>query len=246
MGRTDWFTKGTDTLNFRNAAKQLTGKATLQRLTELKQTGATLGALSDNERIMLENAALGNLGHLGDGVFESSEGAFIKNLETLKMANMKIFLGSHTGQGLFRQSGLQDIEYNTVVGKRADGSVVTGYDLISDMYQQGKFSVQHQKPVQLYNISGQPVTNQPTKKQVIKPQVISSLTPQQREIATYIVQKFPENPNEMLAIAMGESNLNPNAFGDRNNKYAKEGSHGVFQINTAVHKNRIGNRNVNN
>ena len=48
------------------------------------------------------------------------------------------------------------------------------------------------------------------------------------------------------AVAMAESGFRTDVKGDHNNSRAPEGSWGVFQINIAVHKKNIGNRNVKN
>jgi len=69
---------------------------------------------------------------------------------------------------------------------------------------------------------------------------------QSQEIAEYIRQTFPEDSDVALAVAMAESGFNTSAYGDRNNKLAPEGSRGLFQINTAVHKDKLAGRDVNN
>lgn len=68
---------------------------------------------------------------------------------------------------------------------------------------------------------------------------------QKEQIAEYITQVFPEYPDIALAIASAESLLDTVAHGDKGNKLAPEGSHGVFQINTAVHKDKLAGRDVN-
>ena len=67
----------------------------------------------------------------------------------------------------------------------------------------------------------------------------------ENEIINYIRMTFPEQPDLAVAIAKAESQLNTMAHGDRNNKLATKGSHGIFQINVAVHEQLIGDRNVN-
>lgn len=64
-------------------------------------------------------------------------------------------------------------------------------------------------------------------------------------ITQYIYKTFPEQPELALAIAKAESGLNTYAHGDKNNRLAVKGSHGIFQINVAVHEDLIGDRDVN-
>jgi hypothetical protein len=71
--------------------KQLTSRETLDSLINLKRAGGTLGALSDQERVMLQSAAtkIGSWEILdekgfGTGRYNVSEGSFKKELETLK------------------------------------------------------------------------------------------------------------------------------------------------------------------
>lgn len=158
FGRTDanFFGFGKESTNFRALAQQLVSEGTLKRLVELKQNGGALGALSDKERLMLEQAASGSLGNYkGDGVFEAKEEDFIKNLETLNMANMKLYLASNSEA--WERSGLKAVEYDTVIGTREDGSVITGYDFMNQLYRDAKFNILNQKPVEIYNINGEPV-----------------------------------------------------------------------------------------
>ena len=65
------------------------------------------------------------------------------------------------------------------------------------------------------------------------------------EIINYIRKTFPNQKELAVAIARAESNLNTNAHGDKNNTLAVKGSHGIFQINIAVHTTLIGDRDVN-
>ena len=76
--------------NFVATVKQLVSKETLDTLTNLKAQGGTLGALSDQERVMLQNAAtkIGNWeikdGVEGSGYYNANESDFKKELETIK------------------------------------------------------------------------------------------------------------------------------------------------------------------
>lgn len=77
--------------NFVGGVKQLTSKETLDTLITLKAKGGTLGALSDQERLMLQNAAT-KIGEwemkengIGQGFYNVDEASFKKELGTLKM-----------------------------------------------------------------------------------------------------------------------------------------------------------------
>lgn len=67
---------------------------------------------------------------------------------------------------------------------------------------------------------------------------------EEEKIVSYIKETFPESPEVAVAVAKAESNLVTNAYGDRENILAPEGSHGIFQINVAVHKDLIGERDI--
>lgn len=94
FGRWTPFTADTwtgETQDFVAGVNQLISKETLDGLLQLKAGGGTLGALSDQERIMLQNAAtkIGSY-QIKDakgnptGKFNASEGSFKKELETIK------------------------------------------------------------------------------------------------------------------------------------------------------------------
>lgn len=77
--------------NWVGGIKQLTSKETLDTLTNLKAKGGTLGALSDQERVMLQNAAT-KIGEweikdkgVATGFYNVDEASFKKELGTLKM-----------------------------------------------------------------------------------------------------------------------------------------------------------------
>jgi len=76
---------------FAAGVKQLTAQETLDELLNLKKAGGTLGALSDTERVMLQNAAtklgtweIKDKNGMGTGRWNVSEGAFRRELETIK------------------------------------------------------------------------------------------------------------------------------------------------------------------
>ena len=94
FGRWTPFTADTwtgETQDFVAGVNQLISKETLDGLLQLKAGGGTLGALSDQERIMLQNAAtkIGSY-QIKDaqgnptGKFNASESSFKKELETIK------------------------------------------------------------------------------------------------------------------------------------------------------------------
>jgi hypothetical protein len=71
--------------------KQLTSQETLDRLINLKKAGGTLGALSDQERVMLQNAAtkigsweMKDKNGNGTGFYNVSESSFIEELKNIK------------------------------------------------------------------------------------------------------------------------------------------------------------------
>jgi hypothetical protein len=75
--------------DFIAGVEQLVSRDTLDTLINLKKAGGTLGALSDQERIMLQSAAskIGTWRKLKDGNvigYKASESSFKKELETLK------------------------------------------------------------------------------------------------------------------------------------------------------------------
>jgi len=81
---------------FVGGVKQLVSQETLDTLINLKREGGTLGALSDQERIMLQNAAttLGawekkNDQGVGLGVWNISEKAFARELNNIKILAQK-------------------------------------------------------------------------------------------------------------------------------------------------------------
>jgi hypothetical protein len=157
-----------ETVKFRNYAKQLGSKATMDVLVKLKQQGGTLGALSDQERIMLQDAAIGNLGYdtdANDGTFVSDEEDFVENIEILSMAQMKIYLSAKDTEG-FKFNNLKVVEYDTEIGRKEDGSVITGFDFISEMYEDAKIDVLNQKQFSTYNIKGQKMSEQQQDKNV--------------------------------------------------------------------------------
>ncbi len=92
LGRTSltsWFT-GTRQ-DFVGGIKELTSQETLDKLLELKKGGGTLGALSDQERIMLQNAAtkigaweIKDSSGNGTGFYNVSESTFQEELQKIK------------------------------------------------------------------------------------------------------------------------------------------------------------------
>ena len=78
-------------LSFAGGVHQLTSQETLSSLINLKAAGGTLGALSDQERVMLQNAAtkisgweIKDKSGIGTGVWEVSEADFLAELGRIK------------------------------------------------------------------------------------------------------------------------------------------------------------------
>lgn len=123
------FTGGKQTLQ--GKIKGLTSKETLDTLLNLKAQGGTLGALSDSERIMLQNAA-SNLGAWeikddkgnGTGEYNVSEPAFRAELEKLRDLSKKAYERA-TGKSLDIGSSQNQLNQPQPVGKTASGLTYT-------------------------------------------------------------------------------------------------------------------------
>jgi hypothetical protein len=92
---------------FVGGVHQLVSKETLDSLLNLKKAGGTLGALSDQERIMLQNSATKisdwekkDKNGVGKGVWDISESAFKKELQTLKTLTQRAITGATASNGL--------------------------------------------------------------------------------------------------------------------------------------------------
>lgn len=119
---------------FVGSVKQLLSKETLDTLLNLKKGGGTLGALSDQERIMLQNAATkiggwemkdkqGN----GTGFYNVREKDFIKELENIKTLAKRAIdnAGGETGvintlEQTLANNPEKVAEYNTLVQQYPD------------------------------------------------------------------------------------------------------------------------------
>lgn len=94
--------------------QQLVSGDTLDTLIELKKAGGTLGALSDQERIMLQSAAskIGTWAITNDKGkvtgYDTSESSFIKELETIKMLTQRAL--SEAGGGGIEEYYLDTID----------------------------------------------------------------------------------------------------------------------------------------
>jgi len=103
------FGLGYESSVFRANAKKLLSKQTLKTLAELKQTGATLGAISEKELNILI-AADQSLGSIMDGDeitgrFELEEGAFKTEMKTMRMAAMKTYIAADLGADAYKAGG---------------------------------------------------------------------------------------------------------------------------------------------
>lgn len=92
---------------FVGSVKQLISKETLDTLINLKRAGGTLGALSDQERIMLQNAATKIGGWekkdkngVGIGIWSISESEFKKELENMKKLTQTAISRASGGTGI--------------------------------------------------------------------------------------------------------------------------------------------------
>jgi len=107
-----------DVAEFVGGVEQLLAKETMDTLAALKARGGTLGALSDQERIMLQNAAtkIGSWKRTDDTGrttgYEVSEAAFTKELEFIR-DNSQIFLAElrkQAGEGTLSEDDLGELD----------------------------------------------------------------------------------------------------------------------------------------
>lgn len=94
---------------FRGSAGKLVSDAILQKLIDLKAQGGTLGALSNDELILLTNAATSLLpaknGDAYTGQFKVSEERFKEIVELMQTASMKVYIAAKIGKEAYRQAG---------------------------------------------------------------------------------------------------------------------------------------------
>lgn len=122
------FGAGYESSAFRAQAKTLISSQTLETLKKLKQTGATLGAISEKELNILINAQQ-SLGAIMDGDqmtgrFELDEGTFKTELKTMRMAAMKTYIASNIGADAYADGGYVNL----------DGTNDGDYETISNLY----------------------------------------------------------------------------------------------------------------
>ena len=106
-------------------AKSLFAKSTLETLAELKKTGATLGALSEKELKVLQDAR-NTLGAEYDvfgnftGTFNLSKEDFSKELQVMKTSAQKIYILSQIGKQAYDKNGYKGKEDPTLIQKSYD------------------------------------------------------------------------------------------------------------------------------
>lgn len=110
---------GKETAQFRAQAKKLTAQKTLDQLIQMKQSGATLGAISEKELEILSNAALALGTEYDDqgkptGRFNMDEESFMEELKTIRLASMKIYVAGSMGTEAYARAGLQEADFETI------------------------------------------------------------------------------------------------------------------------------------
>lgn len=121
IGRSDFniFGAGVESTKFRANARSLVSQNTLNTLKELKATGATLGAISEKELRILQDAQ-NKLGTVFDengnatGKFNMKESDFMTALETMRLASMKTYVAASIGKQRYAAANLQNADFETV------------------------------------------------------------------------------------------------------------------------------------
>ncbi len=153
LGNKDFniFGLGNESATFRANAKQLLSQATLNKLLELKNSGGTLGALSEGELKMLDQAATA-LNPIKDdkgnitGRFEIDEEDFKSALKTMRIASMKTYVAATLGKAAYGAANLQNADYATVS------------KLYEELKTNGARPVQDRASTELPNSSGRTVS----------------------------------------------------------------------------------------
>lgn len=124
---------------FRGSAGKLVADTILQQLIDIKSQGATLGALSDAELLLLTNAATdlrpvkdGNDQYTGQ--FDVSEERFKEVVELMQSASMKVYIASKIGKDAYKQAGYvtstqEDVRktYEALVGTDTSKNSTTNF-----------------------------------------------------------------------------------------------------------------------
>lgn len=138
IGRSDFsiFGAGVESTKFRANARSLVSQNTLNTLKELKATGATLGAISEKELRILQDAQ-NKLGTVFDengnatGKFDMKEEDFKTALETMRLASMKTYVAASIGKQRFAAANLQNADYETV-SKLYNDIIENGAEPVAD------------------------------------------------------------------------------------------------------------------
>lgn len=227
-----------ETTKFRNDLKYLAAQETLRSFLELKNQGATFGAMSEGEWAIVERAAL-NLGSLGDGRSNLSEKDFTQALETVQKGIMKTYIRNNMTASQYASSGLADINTNIAKVKEAynalrqpTSSTSTGVDYASQdissalaptfnlLQQEEGFRTQAYRDGGGYSIGfgTQNVGGQPVK-------AGQTITPQQaaQETVNQVIQNYTNfatklrnqlTPNQFAALTSFEYNLGSGVWND--------------------------------
>lgn len=134
---------GNETAKFRGYAKQLLSQATLDKLTQLKAAGGTLGAISEAELLILQNAATSLGGIIDDngnqtGRFEMGEEDLKTMLETMRVASMKTYIASAIGKEAYRRANYVNADFETI-SKRYEDLKLNPPDSDSNDFYQSDF-----------------------------------------------------------------------------------------------------------
>src|SRR5690606_29599955 len=103
-----------ETSQFRNDLSTLVSRETLQSFLELKDQGATFGAMSDSEWAIIEKAAT-DLGFLDGGKSNLSEAEFKRRAQSIARSAMKLFIRNNMTAQQYEAAGLQFTDDNAKV-----------------------------------------------------------------------------------------------------------------------------------
>lgn len=121
LGNKDFsiFGAGNETAKFRANAKKLTSQTTLASLQSLKASGATLGAVSEKELQILQDAGNALGGIVDDngnqtGRFLMDEADFAEALQTMRIASMKTYIAATIGKEAYRRANYINADFDTI------------------------------------------------------------------------------------------------------------------------------------
>lgn len=128
---------GNESAKFRANAKKLTSQTTLASLQSLKSAGATLGAVSEKELQILQDAGQALGGIVDDngnqtGRFEMDETDFATALETMRIASMKTYIAATIGKAAYRRANYINADFETISKRYND--LLTNPPTANDYY----------------------------------------------------------------------------------------------------------------